>query len=1305
MSIVYDRIDIHNHTRYSNLRLRDALATPEQLIDRAIEIGLKGIAITDHEALSAHPKANQYAQKIQEKNPDFKVILGNEIYLVDERPSKQHWHYILLAKDAIGHYQLRRLSTLAWLNCYVSSLTRVDTLKSEIETIVGKNPGHLIASTACLGGECGTCIVEIAKAKKNNNQENLLEYSQKLFNFLEWNKKIFKEDFYLEVQPGTSKEQIVMNKGVLSLSKKLNLPLIITSDTHYLKKEDRLVHKSFLNSENKEREVDAFYQDTYLHTQEEIFEKLEKSDFSKDDVIKCFQNSMEIYSKIENFSLLHSQQIPEVPVDYFHKGTALQKRVLDYPTLYQMFDSENQVERYWINKCISKLVELNKCNKLYLSELEEEAEVKRVVGNRLHTNMFSYPIALAYYINLIWDCGSSVGVGRGSACSALNHYLLGITQLDPLEWNFPFFRYMNRDTEGLGDIDLDMCPSKVQEVLKKIKEERSSRFDSKLELNEIEKENLGAAYVCTFGTESSKSAVLTSCRGYRSKEFPEGIDVDTAQYLSSLIPQERGFVWSLSEVFYGNPNKNRKPVQPFIQEVQKYEGLREIMLGIEGLISRRGRHASGILFLGTDPYEFNAFMKTPSGEVVTQYDLHDAEVCGSTKMDILVTEIQDKIVQTIHFLQDFQIIEKKLSLKEAYNKYLHPDVLPLKDKKTWETIQNAASLDLFQFDSPIGRQGAKKVKPSNMIELSATNGLIRLMTAEKGEESWLDKFVRYQNKREYEKDIQKYHLTEKEKETINKYISETRGIGISQEQLMKTLMDKDICNYSLKEANRARKIVSKKRMSEIPNFKKKVYETAKSKGIADYVWDYIVSPGLGYSFSDIHSLSYSFIGFQSAYLATHWNPIFWNTSCLIVNSGSLDEESSKEKGTDYKKLAKAIGDIRSKGIKVSLVNINYSSYSFIPDLSRNEILFGLKGVNKVGTEVIQKIIQNRPYQSIVDFMEKCPLNKTVMISLIKAGAFDEIDKHWAEKINKQEVRKTIMAYYIYRVSDLKKRLTLQNFNGLIQKGLIPENSFENKVFKFNKFLKKNCQFKEYYFLTPNGYTFCEKFFKEEDWDNVKVINSISYIPKEKWEKIYKREMLSAKDYIEKNKEQLLKDFNSLIFKENWDKYSKGNISAWEMESLCFYYHKHELNDVNVNKYGLADFEKLPTEPVVDYCFTRAGRNIPIYKIERIVGTVLGKEDTRSSVFLLTTSGVVTVKFSKEYFAMYNRQISEVLPDGTKKVLEKGWFTRGTKILVCGFRREDTFVAKTYKSTKTHQLYKILDINDKGDLILIHERSN
>ena len=459
------------------------------------------------------------------------------------------------------------------------------------------------------------------------------------------------------------------------------------------------------------------------------------------------------------------------------------------------------------------------------------------------------------------------------------------------------------------------------------------------------------------------------------------------------------------------------------------------------------------------------------------------------------------------------------------------------------------------------------------------------------------------------------------------------------------------------------------------------------------------------SFSIIHALAYSFIGFQTMYIATNWNPIYWNTACLIVNSASLeseddeDEDLVKEKSSDYAKIAKALGDSISKGIKISLVDINKSNYSFEPDVENNQILFGMKALTGMNSSTIEEIFKNRPYISLKDFMNRCPLNKTAMVSLIKAGAFDNLESNWAKELN-IEPRFLVMAYYLYQVSDLKNKLNLQNFNSLIQKNLIPDSLlFQKRVFNFNKFLKTQKRGDYYLFNSA-----CENFYNEFfDTDLLEVKNGIVCILQNVWDKIYKREMDAARDWLKDNQTQILQEFNTILFNESWNKYASGNISAWEMESLCFYYHPHELINVNTKKYGIVDFNNLSEESEVDYFFTRNGRDIPIYKTYKIIGTVIAKNDNKSSVELLTTTGVVTVKFTKEYYAMFNRQISELQEDGSKKIKEKGWFTRGTKLMVTGYRREDTFVGKTYKNTPTHQLYKILSVSNKGDMELTHER--
>ena len=1294
-----NRMELHSHTHYSNIRLLDSINKPKDLINRALEIGLTGICITDHECLSSSIEVNIYAQELLKDNPNFKIGLGNEIYLIDDREScDEFYHFILIAKDKEGHRQLRELSSLAWMNSYFfKGMERVPTLKQDLENIVSKNPGHLIATTACLGGELSSNTLKMENARKIGDNRTAEECKQNIIDFILWCKKLFADDMYMEVAPAANRDQIIVNKKIAELSKVFDVKMVIGCDAHYLTKEDRYVHKSYLNSKDGEREIDAFYEYSYLQTEEEIIKNLTPS--IADLYEQMCKNSMEIWDKIENYSLLHPQQIPKIDVRNYPKLASNMVEAIreDYPILASMFESNDKVERYWVNECTYQLKRLNKDTKEYWQRLEEEADIKRTIGKALNTNMFAYPVTLQHYVDLFWKCGSMVGAGRGSSCSGLNHYLLGVTQLDPLEWDLPFWRYLNKERFELGDIDLDLCPSKRPLILQRIKEERGVNFNE--DIDEITRQNCGCTLIATFGTETSKSAVQTACRGYRSEEYPDGIDVDTAQYLSSLIPQERGFLWDLHDVVYGNDDKDRRPIAAFINEVDEYPGLLDIMMGIEGLISRRGSHASGVILFDEDPYEFGCFMKTPNGDIITQYDLHMCEAAGMTKYDFLVTEVQDKLVQCINLLQKYGKIEKELTLREVYNKYFHPRVLPLDDEEAWQNVQQVNVIDLFQFDSDVGSQAAKKIAPTNILELADANGLMRLMTAEKGAETPMEKYIRYKNHIDlWYQEMDKYGLTKEEQKVLEPHFLRSYGVPPSQEQLMTMLMDENICAFSLKDANAARKIVGKKQMSKIPELHQKILEQAKSPALGKYVWDCGVGPQMGYSFSIIHALAYSFIGFQTAYIATEWNPIFWDTACLVVNSGSLesDDENTKEKSADYAKIAKAIGAIKEKNIEVSLININTSDFGFEPDEENNRILYGLKALSNVGTETIDKIKAGRPYRGIKDFMERCPIPKLAMVNLIKAGAFDEID----EDFNGD--RRMIMAYYLMQNCDAKKRLTLQNFNGLIQHNLIPKDlELQVRVYNFTKYLKAYRKVGKYYTFDDACLTFYERFMQDY-LDDLEVINGITCILQATWEKIYKKHMDAARDWLKANHDEILEEYNKILFKEAWDKYAEGNTSKWEMDSMCFYHGKHELADVDMNKYGVVDFNSLPTEPEVDYFFKRGGHQIPIYKTHRIMGTVLAKNDNKSSIILLTTTGVVTVKFTRDYYAMFKKQISQVQADGKKKVIEKSWFKRGNKLMITGIRRDDMFVAKTYKSTNSHQLYKIDEVIGT-EIKLRHER--
>ena len=433
-----------------------------------------------------------------------------------------------------------------------------------------------------------------------------------------------------------------------------------------------------------------------------------------------------------------------------------------------------------------------------------------------------------------------------------------------------------------------------------------------------------------------------------------------------------------------------------------------------------------------------------------------------------------------------------------------------------------------------------------------------------------------------------------------------------------------------------------------------------------------------------HTLAYSLIALQEMNLAYRFPIIYWNTACLIADSGGEDGS------TDYTKMAQSVNRIRDEGVTVSLVDINHSALGFQPDEKNNRIMFGLKALLNVSDDFVNTIIEKRPYVSLVDFYYRVNPRRQEMISLIKGGAFNEF-------CSQEEA----MVQYLWLSCDKKQRLTLQNMSALIRYGLLPESeeyALARRVYEFNRYLKEQCKTQDAssYLLDIRAIDFLNKI----ELDN--IYSEDFYLSVKEWDKIYQGYMDIFREWIRTNKDSLLDKLNTAIFMQDWNKYAEGTVSAWEMSAMCFYYHEHELTNVNIRKYGLSQFYSLPEEPPVDKVFYKGETAIPIYKLTHICGTCIAKNKDKGVVYLLTTDGVVPVKFRKEYFSMFDRQIMRRKDDGTKVVIERSWFNRGEKILVQGIRRGNEFIAKKYKSTGGHQLYKIDEIRGE-DLVLRSER--
>lgn len=846
-------------------------------------------------------------------------------------------------------------------------------------------------------------------------------------------------------------------------------------------------------------------------------------------------------------------------------------------------------------------------------------------------------------------------------------------------------RNISKERVGkLPDIDIDTEGSKREKILKALRD----RFGEKRVLQ-----------IATFGTEGSKSALQTACRGL-------GIDNDISQFLSEMIPFERGSNWPLKHCFYGDVETGRKPIKEFIREVERYPNLKETALKIEGLTNKRSSHAAGVIIFNNEYTKSNAMMKTPKGAYITQFNMGDSEVMGSVKFDLLTIEALDKIRVTLDQLIENEEIQWQGSLKETYNKYIHPDVLEYENAKLWEMAGNGGVMDLFQFSTEVGHQAVIKVKPKNLLEAAVTNSLMRLMSD--GEEQPVDTYVKYKNNLSlWYEEMRKYGLSDDEIKVIERHLKDIYGVADTQEVVMQMVMDNEIAGFDIKESNYLRKSIAKKKEDVLKEVQKLFFKKGKEIGASDnllnYVWNVQFKRQFGYSFSLLHTLAYSIIALQELNLNYRYNPLYWNTACLTVNSGGVETEEEfddpdkkkKTQKTDYGKVASAIGNIRRRGIRVDLPDINKAGFGFKADIENNSIIFGMKGMNGIGDEVVHQIISNRPYADFEDFLERMYhsgiIKKGQVIQLIKGGCFDSFGE-----------RKDLMKSFISLISEPKSKLTMSNLKMLIENNLVSEDfALEIRFFRFKDYISKRVFKKidspkdKLLLLDDIASAFYNEHFDESSI--VDVHNGHLVISEKAFKKEYDKKMLKLKNWIG-TQEPLIK-LNECLFMQEWEKYASGSYGKWEMDSLSYYYHDHELRNVNFSKYNIVDFYQLPEEPAKGSPYKWRGKELYEYETSRIIGTALDRDKTKHTVTLLTPTGVVTVKQWAGSFSHYNKQISHNV-NGKKEVIEKSWYTRGTLLMFTGFRRGNNFIPKIYKnSVYQHTVCKIEDVDEEGNLIL------
>ena len=1130
-------------------------------------------------------------------------------------------------------------------------MRRVPTYYQDLFDIIGKNPGHVIGSTACLGGALPT---QILRAQTN------LDLVPKINTWITQMNELFGEgNFFFEMQPSNNREQIYVNKVLLDYSKQFNIPYIITTDSHYLKKEDRLIHKAYLNSQNGDREVDEFYATTYMMNTEELEKYFPY--FSKEELSKAYENICFIKESCKDYSILKPLKIPQLLWKKFQNIKTPEMYYDKIPYLKTFMDSDYIGDRE-LCKAIIEGIERHPDlqNKQAYDEINSNLEMTWISSNVNKAHWSAYYLNLQKIIEECWNSGTLVGPGRGSGVGFILLYVLDITQINPLREKTRMFpwRFLNPERVSVLDVDFDTEGTKRAQMLQHLRS--------------------------VYGNDR----------------------VANVANIASLIPSDRGQLRTLSQCMYGDEENDWAPISQFVFEMEaNYPELWNVAKNIEGLINGSGIHAGGIVFVDEPFTNSTSLMRAPDGTICTAFELHDAEAVSLIKYDALSVEAMDKIHNCIELLCEYGYIEQKSSLRETYESVVGIYNIERESQEMWRMIWEHKITSLFQMEKQSGYSGIEILRPSSVDELAILNSTIRLMAQEKGGEMPTEKLARFKNdSNAWLEEMQRYGLGKKEQEILEPILGMSYGLCIAQEQFMELVQLPELGGFSLSWADRLRKSIAKKNPKEYDELTKEFFKTIQEKNInrsfAKYVWNVLIAMSKGYGFNQSHTLAYSLIGLQEMNLAYKYPIVFWNCACLINDAGGneLDDEEEeledtencieenyfnemeefsfeeddeediedsyeeedcdgypvevvtlndgkkkkKKRSTNYGKIATAIGKMASLGVKIVPPDINNSTFTFSPDVENNAIRYGLSGISMIGKDIIQETINKRPYTSLEDYLSKVKLSKPKVISLIKSGAFDSFGE-----------REEIMHQYIDSIADQKKTINLRNLQMLINFGLIPDKfDLQRRFFNFNKYLKK---------------------FKVDD---ILLLDNIAY-------RFY--------EHCEALKEEV----NAILWKEMWDKYSLGTISKWEMDSISCYFHKHELKDVLEEDYGCVDYFLLPEEPEVDRVFYKNDKPIPLYKITRIMGTVLDKDKNKNTVTLLTKNGVVNVKIYGNAFANYDKQLSVKNPvTGKKTVIEKSWFKRGNKIIVTGIRRgSNEFVAKKYKNTPYHLVELITNIND------------
>jgi len=927
-----DFIHLHVHSDYS---LADAAVSVKSLVNRAQELNMSHLALTDHgnlfgamEFIASCNETGNFAkaekkegeESNQEQKKPVKAIIGCEVYVspgsrFDKKGTEhenKYFHLVLLAASRKGYFNLVKLCSLAYTEGFYYR-PRID------EEILSMFHEGLIALSACASGE----IPRLIQAGKISEAEKKALYYRDVFGYdADGN-----PNFYLEIMDhgipsgalqGADLSQKEINEIVVKISRNTGIPLVATNDVHYLNRDDYVAHDILLcigtGKVRTEERRKKYYGDQFYFK-------------SGDEMLELFSEYPEA---IENTVRIARRCDTDVP----DRRKEVSQYLPDFK-LPQGFDNIDNYLKHITMQGLEKRYAMNADgnNGAKWEDIKKRAEYELEII--ISMGFTGYFLIVSDFVNYAREHGIPVGPGRGSGAGSIVAYSLRITDIDPLKYSLLFERFLNPERISMPDFDIDFANEGREDVINYVTEKYG-------------KERVGQ--IITFGTLGAKAVIKDVARSL-------GISIPESNMITKLIPKDPKI--NLQKAIDGEPKLRE------LENDLRYRELFELSRKLEGLNRHSSLHAAGVV-IGKFPlidlvplYQERDDSKTGrNGAVATQYSMNYLEPCGLVKMDFLGLKTLDVIKHTNELI------------RHRGGKFADYDVknAPEDDETTFKMLGEGNSFEVFQFESDGMQNILKQTKPGSIEDLIALNSMFR-----PGPMQNIPRFVDSKNGRQ--------PITYPDS-SLEGILKDTYGVIVYQEQVMQ--VTRIIAGFTLGHADELRRAMSKKDMKKMVKEKVKFIEGAKERGYpeekAASIFELLI-PFAGYGFNKSHAAAYSVIAYQTAYLKANFPAEFM--------AANLTNEI---RSADKNKLSQCIDEARKMGIPVEPPDINHSDKIFT--VVDGKIIFGFLGIKGVGETPADEIVRGRmdgPYKNVTDFLDRVDIKvigKKSMELLAQTGAFD-----------------------------------------------------------------------------------------------------------------------------------------------------------------------------------------------------------------------------------------------------------------------------------------------------------------------------